>query len=323
MLIVRLDAIGDALALTPLIAALRERGACVDAVLQPYNAGVFSNCALDHVYVATFPLRDSSIETRRAIAQLGAQLAKERYDYALIATEDPGGYRLASASRARRRIGFENGWGKPAKALWARLLCTHTVYRSAGLGPNGPHECEVLFSLGRELLGDTLVPRDPDMLRPLVIDDEPPPDDRILVQITDKWQRLGASLDDLASLARDLTRRHELRFVAAQSETEFAQRFAAATGAQIEYFGQLAPWKEAIASARVVVAPDSGAVQVAGMVGTPVAAVFPQANFALQSARWAPWAAPYRAVKMEAAWPVIAADAAGDLLRCTDATYTG
>jgi len=310
VLIVRLDAIGDALALVPLIAALREHGASVDVVLRTHNAAVFSKDAVNAVHVAAFP-------------SLGRELAAARYDYALIATEDPAGYRLARASGARRRIGFENGWGKPLKTLWARLLCTQTIHRTAGLDPRAPHESQVLFSLGRDIVGDSGVPRNPARLRRFVIDSEPLPDDRILVQITDKWNRMGASLDDLVALARSLSARHAMRFVAAESEGAYAKSFAGAAGVPVEYFSELAPWKDAVASAKAIVAPDSGAVHVAGMVGTPTVAIFAAQNFALQTGRWSPWAAPYRVVKLEDQWPVIAADALEDLLRGRAATYKG
>jgi len=323
VLIVRLDAIGDALALVPLIAALRERGASVDVVLRPANADVFSSDAVNAVHVAAFPLRDRSPAIRNEIGRLGSDLAAAHYDYALIATEDLAGYRLARASGARRRIGFENGWGKPLKTLWARMLCTRTVHRTAGLDPRAPHESQVLFALGRDITGNVEVPRDPMRLRRFVIDSEPRPDDRILLQITDKWNRMGASLDDLVTLARNLSSRRTMRFVSAESESAFGQEFSKAAGVPVEYFAGLAPWKDAVASAKAIVAPDSGAVHVGGMVGTPAVAVFAAQHFALQTARWSPWASPYRVVKIEEAWPLIASDALEDLLRDTAATYKG
>jgi hypothetical protein len=40
------------------------------------------------------------------------------------------------------------------------------------------------------------------------------------------------------------------------------------------------------------------------MLGTPTVAVFPPiAQFELQTARWAPWAAPYRAIRADGDWP--------------------
>jgi ADP-heptose:LPS heptosyltransferase len=63
------------------------------------------------------------------------------------------------------------------------------------------------------------------------------------------------------------------------------------------------------------VTPDCGALHVAGMVGTPVAAVFPpNRQFALQVARWAPWAAPHRIVRAGNEWPSRTADALAQLL---------
>jgi len=301
VLIVRLDAIGDALALVPLLAALRERGAKVDMVLTPRNAGIFSKDAVNRVYVED--------------AGLAARLASNAYDYALIATEDARGYRIARSSGAKRRIGFENGWGKPFKTLWARSLCTRTVHRTAGLDPRAPHESQVLFALGADIVGDTRPSRDAKLLRRFVIDSEAAPDERIVMQVTSKWERLEAAPEDVAALARDLVSRYAVRFVAAENEREYAQRFAAAAGVTIEYFAELTPWKAAIASAKALVAPDSGAVHVAGMTRTPTVAVFAAANFALQTARWSPWAAPYRLVKLEGGWPVSAREALEDLLR--------
>ena len=63
-------------------------------------------------------------------------------------------------------------------------------------------------------------------------------------------------------------------------------------------------------------AADSGAIAVAGMVGTPTVAVYPPIrDLALQIARWAPWSAPYRAVAAEQDWPDRAASDAAELLR--------
>jgi hypothetical protein len=60
------------------------------------------------------------------------------------------------------------------------------------------------------------------------------------------------------------------------------------------------------------------------MTGTPVAVCFAAEDFALQTARWTPWAAPYRAVKMDGSWPLVAVDALGELLTGTPSiSYTG
>lgn len=325
MLIVRLDAIGDALALTPLVAALRERGCRLGIALRPANAAVFAARAFDRVHVTTFALRDGSRANRAAILRDAREIRREGYAFALIATEDPGGYRLAKAAAIACRVGFENGWGKPLKSLWVRTLCTQTVRRTAGLDPGAPHEAQVAFELGRALLGPDARPvRDARVLRPLVLDHDPPADERILLQVTDKWARLGARLEDVVQTARAVARRRVLRAVAAGSEQAYARAFEDTSGIPVELFAELPAWKAAIAGARAVVAPDSGALHVAGMVGTPVVAVFAGGPaFPLQSARWSPWAAPYRAVALDELWPLVAADALEALLSGTAPIYRG
>src|SRR5271165_6467270 len=104
VLIIRLDAIGDALALTPGIAALRRCGIPVDVALRSNNAGIFAARALRDVVVAEFALRSDAPETREAIERLGNGLSPRGYTHVLVATEDPGGYRLAAAVGAPARI---------------------------------------------------------------------------------------------------------------------------------------------------------------------------------------------------------------------------
>ena len=251
--------------------------------------------------IAPFALRDSGRANREAIQVFGSQLRGEDYTHALVPTEDSAGYRLAKVSGASVRVGFANGWGKPLKTLWIRSLLTRTLYRSAGLDARAPHECEVLFRLGGSLLGPDAAPtRDASRLRPLVLDRDPDPDARIAFQVTDKWERLGIAFDAVVALARGLP---SVRALASVREADYADAFTGATGIAVERFSSLAPWKDAIAAARALVAPDSGALHVAGMVGTPTAAVFPPTrDLALQSARWSPWAAPSRIVVASNGW---------------------
>lgn len=312
MLIVRLDAIGDALTTVPLLAALRRAGYSTGAVLRPVNAGVFAERALDRVHVVTD--RVPMDEIREA-----------RYDFALIPTEKPLAYRIARDARIPTRIGFENGWGKPFKTLWIRRMCTQTIFRTAGMDANAPHECDVVFKLGAHLVADAQAPRDPQALRPLILDEEPAPDPRVALQITDKWERLGASFDRVCGLYRRIAERHDVRPIGAQAERAYCDRFAQATGARVETFTGLREWKSAIAAALAIVAPDSGALHVAGMSGTPALACFASPNFALQTARWSPWAAPYADVEMRGdAWPLAAADALESLLSGRErAAYKG
>jgi len=304
VLVIRLDAIGDALALTPLLAALRGRGIPVDLVLRGVNARIFSSRAARAIYIAPFALRSSTRENTRSIAEFGGRLASNGYSHVLVATEDPGGYRLAHATGAPERIGFSNGWGKPFKSLWVRSLINRVVPRTAGLDARAPHECEVLFALGQPLLGGELPTHDAGRLRPLVLERDVPRGERIAFQVTDKWQRLGIPFDEVVAALSAARERGVVRAIASSHEGAFATRIGEAAGIAVERYDELEPWKEAIASAAVLIAPDSGALHVAGMVGTPSIAVFPATRDAdLQTARWVPWAAPARVLLAGPHWP--------------------
>jgi ADP-heptose:LPS heptosyltransferase len=315
VLIIRLDAIGDALALTPLLAAFRRRALPVDVVLQRANSGVFAARAARSIVTADFELRSSVRSNLAAIERLGNELRRREYSHVLVATEDPGGFRLAGAVGAPVRIGFADLWGKPLKTLWSRGLLTKTIYRSAGLDPRAPHECEVLLRLAEPLIGDERPPRELSELRPLVLEREPAPDERIAVQITDKWERLGISLEDVVDLIHRLAAYGTPHLLSARREAEYAERIARSTGLPVSYFDALEPWKAAIAAAPAIVTPDSGALHAAGMLGTPVVAIFPpQRGYALHVARWAPWAAPHRIVRADRGWPARASEAIAPLL---------
>jgi ADP-heptose:LPS heptosyltransferase len=315
VLIIRLDAIGDALALTPSIAALRRRAIAVDVVLQHSNANVFAPNAVRDVIVADFELRDGTRANRNAIERLGHDLRERRYTHVLVATEDEGGYRLASAVGAPTRIGFEDPRTKPLKALWSRRILTKSIYRSARLTAGSEHECETLFTLTAPLARGEKPTRDLTQLRPLVLEFEPAPDDRVAVQITDKWERLGIPLASVVDLVRRLAASGELHLLSSRSESPYAQSVERATGIAVSYFDDLPSWKAAIAAAAALVAPDSGAVHVAGMTGTPVVAVFPpMRRYDAWVARWAPWATPHRIVRADEGWPARAADALALLL---------
>ncbi len=305
VLVIRLDAIGDALALTPLLAALRERSIPVELVLRRVNAGIFSSRAARAVHVASFALRSSARENRRAIDEFAQRLSANPFTHILVATEDPSGYRLAHRIGAPVRVGFINGWGKPFKSLWARTLVNHVVVRSAGLDPAGPHESVVLFNLARSILGDDATPtHDSARLRSLIVEREPPRSSRIAFQVTDKWQRLGMSLKDVVTALQRTANAGEVHAIASENEADYARTVASESGMTVDRFSSLEPWKEAIAGARAIVAPDSGALHVAGMVGTPTVAVFPPIkDYALQTARWSPWAAPYRVIRADDGWP--------------------
>jgi hypothetical protein len=173
----------------------------------------------------------------------------------------------------------------------------------------------VVFRLGTSLLDEPEPTRNLAELRPLVLEAEPQRDERVAIQITDKWERLGIAFDDVIAAIRRIAAMGPARLIAARSEATYGDRVAYASGYDVTYFEALEPWKAAIGAAPVILTPDSGALHVAGMTGTPVVAIFPaRQDSTLQIARWAPWAAPHRIVRADAKWPARAAEALAELL---------
>ena len=305
VLIIRLDAIGDALAAVPLLGALKARAIPVDIVLSRANSDAIAPYAYDN----------------RCIGVDDPELCANTYSHILIATEEATAYTLAQSLRAPHRVGFYNGWGKPLKSLWLRSLLTEPHYRSAGLDPKTQHEVEVLFALGRSLLGEHVRPsRKVEELTSFVIEKPIPTDDRVAFQITDKWERLGMAFDQVLDLAQRCSDIAAIHWIAASHERDYAQRFAAAIGCEITTFTSIIPWKATIAASRALVAPDSGAIHVAGMTGVPTVAVFaPQKQFIAQITRWAPWAAPHAIIEATHGWSIKGAEALSELLRSSNA----
>ena len=77
---------------------------------------------------ASSPQRSSCGRARVRISRPSsasdANCAQREYSHVLVATEDPGGYRLAGSVGAPVRIGFADPWGKPLKTLWSRRFLT-------------------------------------------------------------------------------------------------------------------------------------------------------------------------------------------------------
>jgi ADP-heptose:LPS heptosyltransferase len=290
VLLVRLDGIGDAAVCVPLLAALREAGHEAGVALTTRNAGLFAPGAIlaEHVLERIpWPAHGSTPEST---ARASAEIAALRYDVALIASEEPEAFALAAP--IRERVGFTTGWARPLKTLWVRARTTRTVSRSQHAEGEDAHEAEVMYRLGAGLVQRSAPPADVAILRPLLADRAMRSDGSVLVQAGPKWLATGVSADVQRAVFARLA--PHARIVAAPSDIEAVRE---STGVVPETFAGLRAWVDALASARAVVTVDTGAAHVAGMLGTPVVDVFPDARFEAQVRRWRPWASPYRAFR--------------------------
>lgn len=224
-------------------------------------------------------------------------ILEAKYDVALIASEEPQAYSFARSGHIPIRVGFHNGWQKPLKSWWARRQCTRAIYRPAELSEFPAHEVNVQFSLGEGLSAEKAPTDDLRRLRPLVLDCDRPRQNFALLQLTKKWLAPDRSARDVANWLQSLRALGPWRIVAAASERGAVEPIVRRAALCVEYCENLTAWKDAIASAGVVLTPDTGAAHLAGMLGIPVVDIFERQNFERYARRWAPWATPTRLLK--------------------------
>ena len=294
VLLVRLDGIGDAAVCAPLIAALREGGHDVGIASTTRNAGLFRPEMLlaEHVLERiAWPAHGSTADST---ARANAEIAAQRYDVALIASEEPEAYALAAP--IRERVGFTTGWSRPFKTLWVRGRTTRTVRRSQHADAGSAHEVEVLYRLGTGLVRRDAPPADVASLAPLFVAASSRARAGIVLQAGPKWHASGIADDDLRALVARLQPRG-LRVIAAPSDAAAAGE---SLGVVPQTFVDLRGWVAAIDDAAALLTVDTGAAHVAGMLGLRIADIFPDEHFDVQVRRWRPWASPYLAVRASA-----------------------
>lgn len=291
IVLIRVDAIGDALVMTPLVAALRKAGHELGIVLSNANAGIFEERALSWQHVLDRIAWPKHGSTSTSYARTLEEMRRVSYDIALIASEEPEAYAIAREAAIPARVGFHNGWQKPFKSLWVVAQCTRAIYRPAWASQAREHEVETLYKLGAGLAAPP-PPRDSALLTPLLLANAPDRGSAVVVQVTPKWRESGVSDAALVELLRALASR-DLHAVAADAEKDYATTIAAQASVELEIFASLEPWKLAIARAALVVTPDTGSAHLAGMLGTPCVDCFPFVDFELRRKRWPPWAARY------------------------------
>jgi len=288
------DGVGDALACAPLLAALRAAGHNVSGLLTTRNARIFARDAFERVHIVEripWPKHGYVRATWEAALD---QARSARYEIALIASEEPQAYAFARRARIPVRVGFHNGMQKPFKSWWVRRQCTRALYRSASLVRAGQPEPTTLFALGDGLHSEVQPTHDVARLRPLVVGEDSRGSDGPLLQLGSKWTRRGRSPEAVAQWVGDVVARDGWRIVADEAERLEVESVARSGNFRVEYFSDQQAWKNAVATAAVVLAADSGAAHVAGMTGVPVVDVFERDRFEAHVARWRPWAAPSR-----------------------------
>ncbi|HMD01599.1 MAG TPA: hypothetical protein VKG44_01415 [Candidatus Baltobacteraceae bacterium] len=283
------------------------------AVLSTRNRGAFAPGVFARTHVLEripWPKHGSTPHSRSVAL---AEVRAAHYDVALIPSEEIEAYAFARDARIGRRIGFVNGWEKPFKTLAVRHLLSKALVRPASARRAAEHEVETVFRLGAELHAEDAPTREVARLFPLVLDDPEPAHGRIVLQLSRKLARHGLDAAAFVLLARELRARFE-DVVALGDDPALAEHVRREGRIDVE-LPENAAWKRMIAGARALVAPDSGAVHVAGMTGVPSLVLLAAAPSAERdAARWRPWAAPSMALVLERTWgPALARRAASEL----------
>jgi len=297
VLLVRVDGIGDALICAPLVAALRDAGHRVGALLTTRNAEAFAAGTFAQVHVVERVPWPEHGSTAGSYAAALAQARAAQYETALVVSEEPEAYRFARACGAVTRTGFINGWEKPLKSLWAARQLTRAVVREASACRARVHEVEVVFRLGEGLHGERTPTRDVRRLRPLLARTagDTACEDVVALQVARKFHATAAGSAAFRAIAERIAQHHRTVVVAATDDAELALALAAPQRLACRSYDRVAAWREALASVRAVVTPDGGAAHVAGMSGVPCVDLFaPQRHVAYDVRRWRPWAGPAR-----------------------------
>ena len=289
---IRVDGIGDALACVPLIAALREAGHSVSALLTTRNADIFAPRTFERVHVVEripWPKHDYTRETWNLALP---EARKERYEVALVASELPAAYVFARRAGIADRRGFHNGLQKPFKSFWARRQLTEAIYRPAHAS-HPRHEVEVMYDLGRRLQLHSEPSKDPQIFRRLLIEGPAEPRNVPVVQVTRKWLTGSRSAEMVRAWFSEMVADQPIEGFCSSEERELGERIGSASGLEMRYFQTVREWKTAVAAAPYVITPDTGAAHLAGMLGIRCTDIFEPRNFEIQAARWSPWAAPH------------------------------
>jgi ADP-heptose:LPS heptosyltransferase len=324
IVLVRIDGLGDALVCAPLIAALRDAGHEVSAVLASGNREAYAKRAFAHVHELEripWPKHGSTKESRRTALD---EMKDARYDVALIASEEIDAYQIAKEAGIPRRVGFSNGWEKPLKTFQIGQLLTHKILRPASANKASEHEVETIFRLGEGLHGEHAPTRDVQRLGALLLDGRVRKSDYVAVQVSGKNESHGLDKETYVALGSQL-RRSGFDVMLLGNELSLLNAVGRAANVMEDPLLSLPDWKERIAAATALVTPDSGAAHVAGMLGIPTIDCFsgsPHVNVDMR--RWAPWAAPNRCLALADAPPDFMAGAlVGELLDLLELAHHG
>lgn len=311
ILLIRLDHMGDAILMAPMLDALRRRcpDAAITCLVSSRTYPVFEHDRrIDQL--ATFDLHGASGAEKRRLA---GWVRRQGFDLVIALTEKFWAAMWSLYSGAPLRIGFDAGLYQPLQLLWRLPAFNHRIRTQ-----NDPHVVSPFHEVQRYLR----------LLEPLGVSVEAGPitvglDPAAAAWAHEQWERLELSPAAIPvgvhfcemwgtegwqpSLALDIIDellRQDERIVvigtAGPGEAALLEhlqgrlptrRFRLVSGMT---FSQ---WVELVKRFRAYLSYETGSAHIGAAAGVPTAMVFPWQWYLHRSSRWHPWGVPYRTLR--------------------------
>ena len=295
LLFVKLKHIGDALILTPTLAAVRQRhpDAEIWVVTRRGNEGILAGCgAINRVLTAAPPERknrrpgDGGRDLRLAL-----ELRRQRFDYAFELTDGDRGRWLAGMSGARVRSDYSGrvNW------FWRRVF-----NRFSHFDWSRCHSVERDYGLVNDVLplGGAIPPMSFERGRVEAWEPAAGLRDFVVMHPATRWNRKRWDTENWIAVGKRLLERVSHVVVSSgpdEGEMKQAMEITTALGDRAIFTGGKLSWAQLaglLHRARLMVVVDTGALHLAAACGCPTVGLYVPAS----APYWRPWKVESRVV---------------------------
>ena len=311
VLLTRLDHMGDAILMTPMLDALLRKvpAAEITCLVSSRTQPVFEH----DERVAHLVKFDLQGATRPEKRQMASWVRQQGFDLVISLTEKFWAAMWSLYSGAPLRIGFDAGIYQPLQMLWRMPAFNHRIRTENDPGVPSPfHEVErymrLLEPLGiREKAGPLTVRTDPaaaswarEQWDALHL-----PADAIPVgfHFSELWGGDGWSQELQGQVVHSILKQDPRIVVIGTAGPGEAGLLAQLSGAlptgRFHLFSGMtfSQWIELVRRLRSYVSFETGSAHIGAAAGIPTLMVFPDKWFAHRSSRWHPWGVPYRVLQ--------------------------
>lgn len=311
ILLTRLDHMGDAILMTPMLDALvrRHPEAEITCLVSSRTFPVFQHDPRI-THLVTFDLHGASRAEKR---QMASWVRQQGFDLVISLTEKFWAAMWSLYSGAPVRIGFDAGIYQPLQMLWRLPAFNHRIRTENDPSVASPfHEVQRYMRL-LEPLGIS------EEAGPLVVHTDPAsaawagaqwaalnlPAEAIPVGfhfmeqwISDGWSE--ALQGDIIRSLLALDPRMVVIGTAGPGEVGLMKKMAGTLPLERFHLFQgmtFSQWVELVRHLRAYISYETGSAHIGAAAGIPTLMVFPDRWFAHRSTRWHPWGVPYRVIQ--------------------------